>query len=146
MPYHATGLLGFIRRVKSKTLTNAGPMVVHCRSVCPGTDHSVSYTFVSTLSYHSLLVPVCPNRELTLLWNEKQQFWRLDLCTTVNHIQHQKERKKNPPEEYLNIIPSDMSDICLSVLLLVKSFFSFQVPLLFKGSVEQYKNIIHCYL
>lgn len=34
VPYHATGLLGFIRRVKSKTLTNAGPMVVHCRLVC----------------------------------------------------------------------------------------------------------------
>jgi len=33
VPYHATGLLGFIRRVKSKTMTNAGPMVVHCRSV-----------------------------------------------------------------------------------------------------------------
>ena len=31
VPYHATGLLGFIRRVKAKTLTNAGPMVVHCR-------------------------------------------------------------------------------------------------------------------
>uniref|UniRef100_A0A3P8UBZ2 protein-tyrosine-phosphatase n=1 Tax=Amphiprion percula TaxID=161767 RepID=A0A3P8UBZ2_AMPPE len=30
VPYHATGLLGFIRRVKSKTLTSAGPMVVHC--------------------------------------------------------------------------------------------------------------------
>uniref|UniRef100_A0A8C6P040 protein-tyrosine-phosphatase n=1 Tax=Nothobranchius furzeri TaxID=105023 RepID=A0A8C6P040_NOTFU len=30
VPYHASGLLGFIRRVKSKTLTNAGPMVVHC--------------------------------------------------------------------------------------------------------------------
>ncbi|CAL8369624.1 unnamed protein product [Boreogadus saida] len=30
VPYHATGLLGFIRRVKSKTMTNAGPMVVHC--------------------------------------------------------------------------------------------------------------------
>ncbi|XP_072296811.1 receptor-type tyrosine-protein phosphatase mu-like isoform X1 [Eucyclogobius newberryi] len=30
VPYHATGLLGFIRRVKAKTLTNAGPMVVHC--------------------------------------------------------------------------------------------------------------------
>lgn len=37
VPYHATGLLGFIRRVKSKTLTNAGPMVVHCRLVCTGT-------------------------------------------------------------------------------------------------------------
>lgn len=36
VPYHATGLLGFIKRVKSKTLTNAGPMVVHCRLVCPG--------------------------------------------------------------------------------------------------------------
>lgn len=34
VPYHATGLLGFIRRVKSKTLTNAGPMVVHCRYTC----------------------------------------------------------------------------------------------------------------
>ncbi|XP_061694525.1 receptor-type tyrosine-protein phosphatase mu-like isoform X8 [Syngnathoides biaculeatus] len=30
VPYHSTGLLGFIRRVKSKTLSNAGPMVVHC--------------------------------------------------------------------------------------------------------------------
>uniref|UniRef100_H3DBL9 Receptor-type tyrosine-protein phosphatase kappa n=1 Tax=Tetraodon nigroviridis TaxID=99883 RepID=H3DBL9_TETNG len=30
VPYHATGLLGFIRRVKSKTMNNAGPMVVHC--------------------------------------------------------------------------------------------------------------------
>ncbi|KAM6948836.1 receptor-type tyrosine-protein phosphatase mu-like isoform 3-T3 [Aplochiton taeniatus] len=30
VPYHATGLLGFIRRVKAKTLANAGPMVVHC--------------------------------------------------------------------------------------------------------------------
>lgn len=36
VPYHATGLLGFIRRVKSKTLANAGPMVVHCRSVSLG--------------------------------------------------------------------------------------------------------------
>lgn len=32
VPYHATGLLGFIRRVKSKSPANAGPMVVHCRS------------------------------------------------------------------------------------------------------------------
>ncbi|KAM4605989.1 receptor-type tyrosine-protein phosphatase mu-like [Polymixia lowei] len=30
VPYHATGLLGFIRRVKTKTPPNAGPMVVHC--------------------------------------------------------------------------------------------------------------------
>uniref|UniRef100_A0A8C7W6B0 protein-tyrosine-phosphatase n=1 Tax=Oncorhynchus mykiss TaxID=8022 RepID=A0A8C7W6B0_ONCMY len=30
VPYHATGLLGFVRRVKSKTPANAGPMVVHC--------------------------------------------------------------------------------------------------------------------
>ncbi|XP_053092376.1 protein tyrosine phosphatase receptor type Ma isoform X1 [Pangasianodon hypophthalmus] len=30
VPYHATGLLGFIRRVKSKSPANAGPMVVHC--------------------------------------------------------------------------------------------------------------------
>ncbi|XP_062376998.1 protein tyrosine phosphatase receptor type Ma isoform X8 [Sardina pilchardus] len=30
VPYHATGLLGFVRRVKSKSPANAGPMVVHC--------------------------------------------------------------------------------------------------------------------
>ncbi|XP_045061854.1 receptor-type tyrosine-protein phosphatase mu-like [Coregonus clupeaformis] len=30
VPYHATGLLGFVRRVKAKTLNNAGPMVIHC--------------------------------------------------------------------------------------------------------------------
>ncbi|XP_056594535.1 protein tyrosine phosphatase receptor type Ma isoform X5 [Triplophysa dalaica] len=30
VPYHATGLLGFVRRVKSKNPANAGPMVVHC--------------------------------------------------------------------------------------------------------------------
>ncbi|XP_027004874.1 receptor-type tyrosine-protein phosphatase mu-like isoform X6 [Tachysurus fulvidraco] len=30
VPYHATGLLGFIRRVKSKSPANAGPMVIHC--------------------------------------------------------------------------------------------------------------------
>ncbi|XP_045570404.1 receptor-type tyrosine-protein phosphatase mu isoform X3 [Salmo salar] len=30
VPYHATGLLGFVRRVKAKTLTIAGPMVIHC--------------------------------------------------------------------------------------------------------------------
>ncbi|KAM6953435.1 receptor-type tyrosine-protein phosphatase mu-like isoform 2-T2 [Aplochiton taeniatus] len=30
VPYHATGLLGFIRRVKAKSPANAGPMVVHC--------------------------------------------------------------------------------------------------------------------
>ncbi|XP_056155652.1 receptor-type tyrosine-protein phosphatase mu-like isoform X1 [Lampris incognitus] len=30
VPYHATGLLGFIRRVKAKSPPNAGPMVVHC--------------------------------------------------------------------------------------------------------------------
>uniref|UniRef100_A0A4W5JVI1 protein-tyrosine-phosphatase n=1 Tax=Hucho hucho TaxID=62062 RepID=A0A4W5JVI1_9TELE len=30
VPYHTTGLLGFVRRVKSKTPANAGPMVVHC--------------------------------------------------------------------------------------------------------------------
>ncbi|XP_031415704.2 receptor-type tyrosine-protein phosphatase mu-like isoform X5 [Clupea harengus] len=30
VPYHATGLLGFVRRVKAKNHANAGPMVVHC--------------------------------------------------------------------------------------------------------------------
>ncbi|KAK3534872.1 hypothetical protein QTP86_032390, partial [Hemibagrus guttatus] len=30
VPYHATGLLGFIRRVKAKSAANAGPIVVHC--------------------------------------------------------------------------------------------------------------------
>ncbi|XP_067290844.1 protein tyrosine phosphatase receptor type Ma isoform X6 [Pseudorasbora parva] len=30
VPYHSTGLLGFVRRVKSKSPANAGPMVVHC--------------------------------------------------------------------------------------------------------------------
>ncbi|XP_075441461.1 receptor-type tyrosine-protein phosphatase mu isoform X12 [Ascaphus truei] len=30
VPYHATGLLGFVRQVKSKSPTNAGPLVVHC--------------------------------------------------------------------------------------------------------------------
>uniref|UniRef100_A0A4W4GX10 protein-tyrosine-phosphatase n=1 Tax=Electrophorus electricus TaxID=8005 RepID=A0A4W4GX10_ELEEL len=30
VPYHATGLLGFIRRVKAKSPTSAGPIVVHC--------------------------------------------------------------------------------------------------------------------
>ncbi|XP_048858089.1 receptor-type tyrosine-protein phosphatase mu-like isoform X6 [Brienomyrus brachyistius] len=30
VPYHATGLLGFIRRVKAKNPANAGPMVIHC--------------------------------------------------------------------------------------------------------------------
>ncbi|KAI3355008.1 hypothetical protein L3Q82_004797 [Scortum barcoo] len=31
VPLHATGLLGFIRRVKAKTPPTAGPTVVHCR-------------------------------------------------------------------------------------------------------------------
>nr|XP_014349138.1 PREDICTED: receptor-type tyrosine-protein phosphatase mu [Latimeria chalumnae] len=30
VPYHATGLLGFVRRVKSKSPPGAGPLVVHC--------------------------------------------------------------------------------------------------------------------
>ncbi|TRZ00691.1 hypothetical protein DNTS_012314, partial [Danionella cerebrum] len=30
VPYHATGLLGFVRRVKAKTHSGAGPLVVHC--------------------------------------------------------------------------------------------------------------------
>uniref|UniRef100_A0A8C1RJZ9 protein-tyrosine-phosphatase n=1 Tax=Cyprinus carpio TaxID=7962 RepID=A0A8C1RJZ9_CYPCA len=30
VPYHATGLLGFVRRVKAKSPTNAGPIAVHC--------------------------------------------------------------------------------------------------------------------
>ncbi|XP_029446886.1 receptor-type tyrosine-protein phosphatase mu isoform X9 [Rhinatrema bivittatum] len=30
VPYHATGLLGFVRQVKSKSPPNAGPLVVHC--------------------------------------------------------------------------------------------------------------------
>ncbi|KAM4699825.1 receptor-type tyrosine-protein phosphatase U isoform 3-T3 [Discoglossus pictus] len=30
VPFHATGLLGFIRRVKSSTPPDAGPVVVHC--------------------------------------------------------------------------------------------------------------------
>ncbi|XP_077096455.1 receptor-type tyrosine-protein phosphatase mu-like isoform X4 [Siphateles boraxobius] len=30
VPYHSTGLLGFIRRVKAKSPASAGPMVVHC--------------------------------------------------------------------------------------------------------------------
>ncbi|KAF3857986.1 hypothetical protein F7725_011187 [Dissostichus mawsoni] len=54
VPYHATGLLGFIRRVKSKTLTNwahGGSLQVgvHCK------DHSVSYFRLSSVS----LVSVC---------------------------------------------------------------------------------------
>lgn len=31
VPYHATGLLAFIRRVKASTPPDAGPVVVHCR-------------------------------------------------------------------------------------------------------------------
>ncbi|KAG9330480.1 hypothetical protein JZ751_024218, partial [Albula glossodonta] len=30
VPYHATGLLAFIRRVKASTPPDAGPVVVHC--------------------------------------------------------------------------------------------------------------------
>ncbi|KAM8966754.1 receptor-type tyrosine-protein phosphatase mu isoform 2-T2 [Pelodytes ibericus] len=30
VPYHATGLLGFVRQVKSKSPSNAGPLVIHC--------------------------------------------------------------------------------------------------------------------
>ncbi|XP_072267523.1 receptor-type tyrosine-protein phosphatase mu isoform X8 [Pyxicephalus adspersus] len=30
VPYHATGLLGFVRQVKAKSPPNAGPLVVHC--------------------------------------------------------------------------------------------------------------------
>uniref|UniRef100_A0A6I8SRJ4 protein-tyrosine-phosphatase n=1 Tax=Xenopus tropicalis TaxID=8364 RepID=A0A6I8SRJ4_XENTR len=30
VPYHATGLLGFVRQVKSKNPPNSGPLVVHC--------------------------------------------------------------------------------------------------------------------
>ena len=31
VPFHATGLLAFIRRVKASTPPDAGPVVVHCR-------------------------------------------------------------------------------------------------------------------
>jgi len=31
VPYHATGLLAFIRRVKASTPPDAGPIVIHCR-------------------------------------------------------------------------------------------------------------------
>lgn len=31
IPYHATGLLAFIRRVKASTPPDAGPVVIHCR-------------------------------------------------------------------------------------------------------------------
>uniref|UniRef100_A0A8C5Q0N2 protein-tyrosine-phosphatase n=1 Tax=Leptobrachium leishanense TaxID=445787 RepID=A0A8C5Q0N2_9ANUR len=30
VPYHATGLLGFVRQVKSKSPSSSGPLVVHC--------------------------------------------------------------------------------------------------------------------
>lgn len=30
VPYHATGLLGFVRQVKAKSPPNAGPLVIHC--------------------------------------------------------------------------------------------------------------------
>jgi len=33
VPYHATGLLAFIRRVKASTPPDAGPIVIHCRYV-----------------------------------------------------------------------------------------------------------------
>ncbi|KAK7813902.1 hypothetical protein U0070_011009 [Myodes glareolus] len=36
VPYHATGLLGFVRQVKSKSPPNAGPLVVHCSCFFPG--------------------------------------------------------------------------------------------------------------
>lgn len=35
VPYHATGLLAFIRRVKTSTPLDAGPVVVHCRYRAP---------------------------------------------------------------------------------------------------------------
>lgn len=35
VPYHATGLLAFLRRVKASTPPDAGPVVVHCRYPAP---------------------------------------------------------------------------------------------------------------
>lgn len=50
VPYHATGLLAFIRRVKASTPADAGPVVVHCRytntclSQIPVCQHAQHYT------------------------------------------------------------------------------------------------------
>lgn len=46
VPYHATGLLAFIRRVKASTPPDAGPIVIHCRwARGPSPSHAGFWVF-----------------------------------------------------------------------------------------------------
>uniref|UniRef100_A0A8C1PCL6 Protein-tyrosine-phosphatase n=1 Tax=Cyprinus carpio TaxID=7962 RepID=A0A8C1PCL6_CYPCA len=57
VPYHATGLLGFVRRVKAKSPPNAGPIVVHCRyQITPHTETlaNTNITVCTQTSFESI--------------------------------------------------------------------------------------------
>ncbi|OWK12717.1 hypothetical protein Celaphus_00014879 [Cervus elaphus hippelaphus] len=46
VPYHATGLLAFIRRVKASTPPDAGPVVIHCSA---GTGRTGCYIVLDVM-------------------------------------------------------------------------------------------------
>lgn len=72
VPYHATGLLAFLRRVKASTPPDAGPVVVHCRYVClhgsvpTHQTHMVEITSVNKRCSFHLLVSVMGVSQWTL--------------------------------------------------------------------------------
>ena len=61
VPYHATGLLSFIRRVKISNPPSAGPIVVHCRYLKNKTEtlHILSLSVVDVRSDVNALICVC---------------------------------------------------------------------------------------
>ena len=58
VPYHATGLLAFIRRVKASTPPDAGPVVVHCRYSALLDTSCFLHNITSCLLTHTASLPV----------------------------------------------------------------------------------------
>uniref|UniRef100_A0A3B3BV43 Receptor-type tyrosine-protein phosphatase U n=1 Tax=Oryzias melastigma TaxID=30732 RepID=A0A3B3BV43_ORYME len=63
VPYHATGLLAFIRRVKASTPPDAGPVVVHCRK--PRNGVKEQYIFI-----HDAILEACLCGDTSILMSE----------------------------------------------------------------------------
>ncbi|KAF4090042.1 hypothetical protein AMELA_G00045150 [Ameiurus melas] len=78
VPYHATGLLGFIRRVKSKSPANAGPMVVHCSAGAGSTGCFIIIDIILDMAEREGLVDIyncvreLRSRRVNMVQNEEQ--------------------------------------------------------------------------
>lgn len=74
VPYHATGLLAFIRRVKASTPPDAGPIVIHCRwARAPSPSHAGFWVFgMCTGRRDASRVGAQPLKSLEIVWFSRE--------------------------------------------------------------------------